>query len=198
MGVNFEDREGATPIDPDEAEGLIPRLSTQAELNEFELLNIAEATAWAERSRKVRQGILSTEIVRLIHVRMFNKTWRWAGRFRKTQKSIGIEAYRIAPELHNLLEDVKIWLEFQTYPPAEVAARLHHRLVQIHPFANGNGRHARLVVDILCRREGWKLSDWGAFTLGPASATRSRYIECLRFADRGDIRPLIAFMAVAD
>lgn len=127
---------------------------------------------------------------------MFGATWKWAGTYRKTQKSIGVESFRISTEIRNLLEDVKCWLENQTYPPIEIAARFHHRLVQIHPFANGNGRHARLATDLLCQFHGWRVSPWGDGDLVQAGNLRQRYIEALRSADEYDYAPLIAFMSL--
>ncbi len=196
MGLNLGFPEGATPIDPEEAQDLIPSLSTQAELNEFELLNIMEAAAWAERSRKVRIDLLNPQTLRLLHKRMFGKTWRWAGIYRKTQKSIGVEAYRIAPELHGLTEDVKAWLQFESYAPAEIAARFHHRLVLIHAFQNGNGRHARMATDLLCVRQGWPASGWGSSDLVAQGTARAHYLDALRQADQHNLGPLIEFMAM--
>jgi Fic-DOC domain mobile mystery protein B len=128
---------------------------------------------------------------------MFRDTWRWAGTYRRTQKSIGVEAYRVATEVRNLLDDLTYWLEFNTYSPAETVARFHHRLVQVHPFANGNGRHARLATDLLCEREGWPISEWGACDFVQMSETRSQYIKALRSADAYDLGPLLAFMGLA-
>ena len=174
--------------------GLIPALTTQNELNEYEFLNISEAIAWTESNRRVKFTILETATLKTLHRQMFGKTWRWAGSFRQTQKSIGVEAERIATELHNLLEDVKCWLEFGSFETREIAARFHHRLVSIHLFPNGNGRHARLATDILCAREGWPMPTWGASDLVHSSDARSRYIAALRAADGHDIQPLIVFM----
>ena len=192
--MRFEYEEGATPIDPEEATGLIPSLSLQSELNEFELLNILEAARWARTSRTLQKELLSIDGLKLLHKRMFDRTWKWAGQFRVTQKSIGVEAYRIATELHGLTEDCKVWLELGSYPSDEIAARFHHRLVWIHPFPNGNGRHARLATDLLSRQNGWPPFAWGAGDLGRAGETRRAYIDSLQAADASDIGPLIRFM----
>ncbi|AIE85940.1 mobile mystery protein B [Fimbriimonas ginsengisoli] len=194
--MTFENPDGATPLDLDEAGALIPSLSTQAELNEFEFLNIAEAIDWAERSRKIKADLLRPDTLRLLHKRMFGRTWRWAGQYRTTQKSIGVEAFRISTELLNLTEDVKCWLEFGSYPRGEIAARFHHRLVVIHPFPNGNGRHARLATDLLCERERWPRSLWGAAEGVEPGEVRSRYLDSLRQADRHDLSALISFMGI--
>jgi Fic-DOC domain mobile mystery protein B len=194
LGVAFDSQDGGTPIDPNEAEGLIPSLSTQQELNEFELLNIEEAIRWAASNRQVRTNLLSSGTLQLLHRKMFDKTWRWAGRFRTTQKSIGIEAYRIGMEVENLTENVKAWLEHATYPPDEVAARFHHRLVSIHPFPNGNGRHARLATDLLCETQGGRRFPWGSGRLVTSGGARESYIAALQQADRHEFGPLIAFV----
>lgn len=194
MGIAFDYPEGATPLDPDESEGLIPALGTQSELNEFEALNIVEAVIWARRSTKVKRALLEMDTLRLLHVRMFGKTWRWAGTYRRTQKSIGCEAWRISAELKMLLDDVRVWLEFETYSREEIAARFHHRLVWVHPFPNGNGRFARLVTDLLCAQRGWPVPTWGFSNLVNVGQARSNYLEALRAADRHHFDPLIEFM----
>lgn len=127
---------------------------------------------------------------------MFSGVWRWAGRYRMTQKSIGIEPYRIGPELRNLLADTDAWMRHQVYPVEELAARFHHRLVFIHAFENGNGRHARLATDLLCEQNGWGVSNWGYSSLVEAGESRRKYIAALRAADQRDLNPLIRFMAL--
>lgn len=194
MGVEPKKPEGTTPIDLDEVADLIPSLSNQEELNEFEILNISEAVAWAERSKMVVQKILLPETQRRLHREMFGKTWKWAGQFRRTQKSIGVEAYRIGIELKHLSDDAEFWIKANTYPPEEIAARFHHRLVWIHPFPNGNGRFARLATDLLCRKMNWPISNWGRSNLVVASSIRERYIQALRSADVHEFQPLVRFM----
>ncbi|MBX3118444.1 MAG: mobile mystery protein B [Fimbriimonadaceae bacterium] len=185
---------GATPIDPAEAEGLIPKLAARAELNEFEAVNIAQTIAWAENSRRMMVRLLEPETLRLLHKRMFDRTWKWAGRYRTTQKNLGVEAYRIGEEIKNLTEDTQLWMQAETYPPTEIAARFHHRLVAIHAYPNGNGRHARLATDLLCMSRGWPMPDWGAASLDEPGEVRARYIDALRKADAHDLQPLCAFL----
>lgn len=194
MGIDFFWPEGATPIDPNEAEGLIPTLGTQAELNEFESLNIIEGLLWARRSRRIKKDLLNPATLKLLHKKMFDKTWRWAGTYRVTQKSIGCEAWKIASELKNLTEDTKCWLKFKSYEPQEIATRFHHRLVAIHPFANGNGRFARLATDVLCEGQNWPMSDWGAGNLVEVGGARKAYIRSLQQAHAHDLGPLLNFM----
>ncbi len=192
--MDFRLDAGNTPLDPSESEGLIPKLSTQAELNEFEARNILEAVLWAKTNPKALKDLLDIDALCLLHRKMFDRTWRWAGRFRKTQKSIGVEAFRISSELKNLVEDVKAWIEFESYPADEIVARFHHRLVFIHPFPNGNGRHARLAADLLARQLGITPFSWGAHSRLSLEEVRRNYIEALQEADRHDFAKLLKFV----
>ncbi len=192
--MNADLPEGATPIDAEEADELIPALSTRGELNEFEAINIAQAMVWAENSRRISKDLLSAETLNLLHKRMFSRTWRWAGKYRLTQKNIGVEAYKIGEAIHGLLEDTKLWIQSKVYDPNEIAARFHHRLVSVHAYPNGNGRHARLATDLLCMNQGWPLPTWGSTALDGPSNIRKRYLEALRQADAGDIHPLRSFL----
>jgi Fic-DOC domain mobile mystery protein B len=124
---------------------------------------------------------------------MFNDVWRWAGDFRKTERNIGIEAWRIPVELRTLLGDAQAWVEHKSYSPDEIAVRFHHRLVWIHPFPNGNGRHARLIADLLIIQLGEPPFTWGGGSLRETTDLRSAYVSALRAADNYDIQPLLAF-----
>lgn len=189
----FEYPPGATPIDPDEAEGLLPgHLTTQSVLNEWEQANIALASAWVRATRLDPLDLLS---VRQLHERMFDRTWSWAGRFRTTEKTIGVAPEHIAVRLRDVLEDGRYWLRRGTYPPRECALRLHHRVVYVHLFPNGNGRHARLWANWVLRWVGAPTIDWGA-GLDDAGALRGRYIASLRAADDGDYDPLLGLYGV--
>jgi len=185
----------ATALSEDERRELIPSISTRAELNELERLNINEARVWALRARQVRRDdLLTAGFSRELHRRMFNRVWRWAGRHRATERNLGWEIHRLAEGVHNAFADARVWLEHSTYPVAEVAVRLHHQLVVIHPWPNGNGRHARLIADILVAARGEEELSWGARSdLAAAGETRGRYIAALQAADRGDFAPLVEF-----
>jgi Fic-DOC domain mobile mystery protein B len=193
VGLEFEYPVGATPIDPEEASALIPSITTQSELNDFEALNIVEAVLWANRSVKVRKNVLDRETIRLVHRRMFDKTWKWAGQYRITAKNIGVEAWRIPSEIENLVADARFWLD-GTDDPDEILARFHHRLVSIHAFPNGNGRHARLVTDLLVRQMQLPPLTWGSSDRSNRGLARSMYIEALQNADRHDLTQLILFI----
>ncbi|MGH8276104.1 MAG: mobile mystery protein B [Steroidobacteraceae bacterium] len=184
---------GATPIDPNEAAGLIPaHLTLQRELNEYEEANILEAAHWLFARR--RGDPLDERFIHVVHGRMFNQTWRWAGQPRRTDKGIGVSWVEIAVRLRQMLGDVRAQIEHRAYPPVEIAARYHHRLVAVHVFPNGNGRHARLMADLLLTHLAGQRFEWGRGSLMAANELRSRYIAALRAADAGDYRPLLEFV----
>ena len=183
--------DAATPLTEEEKRELkLSYIATRAELNAAEQENIASGQAWAfARKREV----LSEEFVRELHRRMLGDVWRWAGRFRTSPRNIGIDHWDIPVQLRSLLDDVRVWTEKKVYPPDEIAVRFHHRLTQIHPFPNGNGRHARLMADLLVVQLGGQSFTWGSGSLRDAGDLRRRYIDALHAADRHDIALLLAF-----
>ncbi len=184
---------GDTPLSDDEKQGLIPSLATQRELNEFEFANILSATRWALSPRRLAKAdVLSASYLLELHRRMFNATWRWAGKLRTTEKTIGVEAFRIISDLAGLLGDTRYWIEHGVYSADEIAVRFHHRLVFIHPFPNGNGRHARLAADVLVTKQGRPAFSWGAGS-GEPEAIRHTYLDALRSADRTRFRSCASF-----
>jgi Fic-DOC domain mobile mystery protein B len=194
VAVKFEYAPGATPIDPEEAQGLIPgHLTLQRELNEYEESNILEATEWLFTRR--RGDPLDERFIHRVHERMFDRTWKWAGKPRQSDKNIGVHWLTIPVRLSQMLSDVRVQIAATAYSPVEIAARYHHRLVAIHIFPNGNGRHARLMADLLLMRLVAVRFEWGRGSLIEASELRARYIAALRAADRGDYQPLLAFVA---
>lgn len=185
MAVKFEYPPGATPLDPDDAEGLIPsHIANQGQLNVWEFQNVAEGRAWA-LARK-RKELLTTDFARELHRRMFGNTWKWAGKLRKKETNPGIDPTKIPVELKKLFDDVAYQIKQKSMSLDEIAARFHHRLTQIHPFPNGNGRHARLMTDILLRVNGAEPFDWGNSDLVAPGDVRNRYIAALRAADGRD------------
>lgn len=187
----FEADDDATPIAAEERNGLIPtHISLRGELNELEQANIARADLWAF-SRK--RQILEEPFLRGLHRRMFDDVWRWAGAYRTTERNLGIQSYRIRPELHQVLDDARYWVEHQTYPGDEIAVRLHHRLVFVHPFPNGNGRWSRLMGDLMAVRMGNDRFTWGSENLRSTGEARRAYIAALQAADNHDIEPLLLF-----
>lgn len=191
----FESADNATPLDDAERLALIPSISTRAELNQIERLNIHEARVWAMRPRSLaRTDLLTDTFARELHRRMFRHVWRWAGKYRTTEKNLGWNVPRLNEGVRNAGEDAKVWFAHETYPLHEIAVRLHHRFVVIHPWPNGNGRHARLLADIVVAAQGGEELTWGARAdLGSAGAVRRSYIESVRSADEGNFAPLLAF-----
>lgn len=184
--------DAATPITPDERADLIPAyITTRAELNIAEQANITHATVWALRRDR---DVLDDTFLRNLHKRLLGEVWRWAGSYRQTERNIGVAAVYIPVELRRLLDDTRYWIEHQTYPVDEIAARFHHRLVFVHPFPNGNGRLARLATDLLLKSLGRSPFTWGRVNLADASETRAAYVAALRAADHHDIGPLLAFV----
>jgi len=105
-----------------------------------------------------------------------------------------VDHWQIVTELRNLLDDTKYRIEHQTFPIDEIAARFHHKLVWIHPFPNGNGRHARMMTDILLKQLGESRFTWGQQSLVEVSEARQEYIKALRAADGGSIQLLLTFV----
>lgn len=183
---------GATPIDADEAAGLIPsHIATQSDLNTWEEANILQGAAWAQRQKK--RELLKEGFVRELHKQMFNRTWRWAGTFRASNKNIGVDWAHVSVRLNNLLANTQYQMSHAIFDADELAVRFHHQLVWIHPFPNGNGRHARLLADTLVVRLGRKRFSWGANSLLTGSVLRQQYLEALRAADTGEYERLLAF-----
>jgi Fic-DOC domain mobile mystery protein B len=189
----IETKDGNTPIAPEELDALIPALSTQSELNEWEWTNIMEAEKWCFGRSLKTENPFTDAYVRKLHEKMFCNTWKWAGVYRKTEKNIGVPVFKIREMLVALLGDAEFWLTEKTYKPHELALRFHHRLVSIHPFPNGNGRHARLMADVIINRLGLERFRWGSSKLTEVGDMRSAYIKALGCADKGDIQPLMKF-----
>ena len=161
---------GASPIDADEAEGLIPgHIQTRGELNAWEQQNIIEAARWV---RTATEPALRESTILGLHKRMFDHTWEWAGRYRTSDKNIGVFWAEIGVEIRKFVDDGACWFENRLSSVDEAVARLHHRLVLIHPFPNGNGRHARLWCDLLLRQNGRPMFSWSSEELDRAIMNR--------------------------
>jgi len=187
------DDEANTPLTPDARLGLKPSyVTTRAELNAVEQENIAEADAWAFERK--RPSIVDVDQLLRLHWRMFKDVWKWAGKTRETVLNIGVPPHLVAIELHGLVEDVRYWIEHQSFEPDEIAVRFHHRLTAIHPFPNGNGRQARLAADLLIHQLGGERFTWGSADLRAPEETRAAYVAALKAADGHDITPLLAFV----
>lgn len=195
MGLDLDPIDGQTPLDDDEKEGLlIPAISTRGELDEFEQENIERAIQWTMGRSIKPGGIFTDSFVRLVHRRMYGDVWTWAGEFRNTDKNIGIDKWQISTALRSLLDDARHWQQHDIFSPDEMAIRFKHRLVSIHCFPNGNGRHSRLFADIIIGKIYQRpVFSWGAGKLSSKGDARARYLMALRAADQGDCQLLIEF-----
>jgi Fic-DOC domain mobile mystery protein B len=184
-----------TPLDAGQRDALLQSwITNRSDLNEAEQANIVKGAAWARRRRGIRAiNLLNDHYAKTLHKQMFGEVWRWAGAYRQHEINLGIEPHRIAADMPVMLDDVRHWVERHTYPPDEIAVRLHHRLTQIHPFTNGNGRHARTMADLLIERLGDKPFSWGGGRLADVGTLRSRYVSALQAADGHDVEPLLVF-----
>ena len=195
MGLELEYLPGQTPLDEDEKDGLlIPTITTRGELDEFEQKNIEEAIQWSLGRNFKPEAIFTEDFIKQLHQRMYGEVWAWAGHFRKTDKNIGVDKWQIPVALKSLLDDALFWVQNNTMPQDEIAIHFKHRLVSIHCFPNGNGRHSRLMADLIISKI-YKQPEftWGAATLIKASEERSQYLKALRAADSGDHSLLLAF-----
>ena len=187
--------DGNTPLDDDEVAGLIPtHITTQGELNEFEQANIVEGERWARSQSS--NDVLSPGFLREVHRRMFDQTWTWAGRYRTSDKNLGVYWAEIPTAMQDLCDNTRAQLDEHAYPVDEAAVRFHYGLVRIHPFPNGNGRHARVVTDALLATDGYDRFVWGSRDLRTVGAVREEYIAALQAADAHDFGPLFRFLGI--
>ena len=175
---------------------LLPSVTTRGDLDEVEQRNIEEAIRWTieVRRRFSPENVLTESFVLEIHERMFGGVWQWAGTFRRSNKNIGVDNYLIPTELRTLLDDCRYWIANSTFSADETALRFKHRLVSIHCFANGNGRHSRLMADIVVEKLlKQTIFTWGSLNLIQSPEFRSTYLTALRQADKGNYEPLLIF-----
>lgn len=195
MGLEFVYKDGQTPLEEEEKDGLkIKSITTQGELDEFEQLNIEKAVEWTIHTNLKAENILTEKFIKNLHKKMYGDIWKWAGEFRKTEKNIGIPWTKIGLELKYLLDDTKYWIENKTFSPEEIAIRFKHRIVSIHCFPNGNGRHSRMMADIIMESIfDNEIFSWHQSNMVKANEIRKGYINALKEADKGNVKPLIEF-----
>jgi len=195
MGLDLEYIDGQTPLSLDETEGLlIATIATRGELDEFEQQNIEEAIQWALSKSLNTKTIFTEQFIKTLHKHMYGQVWAWAGSFRKTNKNIGIDKWEISTALKALLDDGLFWIEHNTFTPDEIAVRFKHKLVSIHCFSNGNGRHSRLIADIIIDKiYRQPVFTWGAKNLVKQGDNRTNYIKAIKEADKNNYKPLLQF-----
>ena len=191
----FQEPDDATPLDPALRDDLIPTwVTTRADLNEAEEDNIVKGAAWARHRRGGAEALLNEDFAKNLHKQMFSEVWKWAGKYRQNELNIGIAPHLITAEMPVMFDNTRFWVENKTFAPDEIAVRLHHRLTQIHGFPNGNGRHARMMADLLIEKLGGNAFTWGSGTLHETGELRDAYIAAVKSADNHDLRPLMAFV----
>ncbi len=184
--------EGATPLE--DVSDLIPtHILSRDELNEWEAANILKASRRFMARRK--EAKITIEWLKSVHRAMFDDTWAWAGKFRRKNFNIGADWHLIPEQMKSLVDDINFWEEADnSLNLFEQSVRIHHRLVKIHPFINGNGRHARLVSDIFLYTHNEKLPKWPDKELIDKSDVRKKYIFALQAADKGNYKLLETFI----
>lgn len=195
MGLDINYIDGQTPLSEEEKDGLkIPSITTREELDEFEQLNIEKAIQWTFGKKIKAEELLSEKFVKDLHKRMYGDVWKWAGSFRNSEKNLGIKCYLIPVQFKQLIDDAKFWYKNNSFPSAEIAIRFKHELVSIHCFPNGNGRHSRLMADLIMEKLfGEQFLSWGSSNLVNVTDKRKEYISALKLADKRQIQSLISF-----
>lgn len=195
MGLDLDYINGQTPLDAEEIEGLlIPTIATRGELDEFEQQNIEEAIEWVLSKTFKAENVFTEKFICNLHKRMYGSVWAWAGKFRKTDKNLGIDKWQIPVAVKNLCDDALFWHKNKTYSPDEIAIRFKHRIVSIHCFSNGNGRHSRLMADIIINKlHNLPLFSWGTDNLGNQGNARDIYLKAVKEADKSSFDSLIEF-----
>ena len=194
MGLDLDYIDGQTPLDEEEKEGLlIPSIATRGELDEFEQQNIEQAIQWTLTRKFKVELVFSEGFIREVHKRMYGNVWAWAGNFRKSNKNIGVDKWQIPTELKRLLDDAKYWHDHKTFLPDEIAIKFKHQLVSIHCFPNGNGRHSRLMADIIIEKlYNQPVFSWGS-TMHTDEYNRTAYLKAIKLADKNDYSLLLSF-----
>ena len=195
MGLEINYVDGQTPLSEEELEGLkIPSVTTREELDEFEQYNIEKAIQWTIGKKFKSEDLLSETFIKGLHKRMYGEVWKWAGSFRNSEKNLGIKSFLIPVHLRQLLDDAAFWYETKMYPPDEMAIRFKHELVSIHCFPNGNGRHSRLMADLIMEKIYVEaFFTWGSSDLVKSNDKRRAYINAIKKADNHDVQDLISF-----
>ena len=184
--------DGHTPVDDDDLVYLkLSYVTTRGELNAAEQRSILAAIA--QRRQPGVDVLLSDTYLKSLHKDMFNEVWTWAGKYRTRETSPGIDPAQISVAIRNLVEDAHVWVRNGQAPTDEIGVRFHHRLVWIHPFPNGNGRHSRQAANYLVTALGRPAFSWGVGLEVETPELRSRYLTALRLADRGDLSELLDF-----
>jgi len=195
----LDEPDDGTPLAEQERQGLLLPVLTRKELNSAEAENISQAMTWLFLSRRrLRPGSVARETwLQSLHRRMYDQVWAWAGKYRTTERNLGLPCWQIRMAMRDLEADAQAWLAGTSatrFSDDECAIRFGYRLVVIHPFPNGNGRWSRLAADALIVALGGGRFTWGGASLAETGQLRRSYITALQTADTsGDFGPLMTF-----
>jgi Fic-DOC domain mobile mystery protein B len=165
---------------------------TLQEIFLYEAKNITKATLkYLSKTPNKKLAPFTYDWFLKLHNEMFGDVWDWAGKTRQIELSIGIKAYLVSTELKKLVDDLEFWDLNKTFSVVEIASRLHHRAVQIHPFINGNGRWSRMIANIYLKQNNLNPTKWNENLLSKDNIHRKEYINALKMADNGDYSKLI-------
>ena len=185
--------EGQTPLEPEEITGLLLQIRTREALNQVEEENILRARLWAAESPLVRARLLTEPVIRRVHRQMFGGVWRWAGKYRTSERNLGHPWQRLSADIHQLCGSFAFRVEQKSEDPDELAVDFHYQLVRVHAFPNGNGRHARFCADRLVENLGRAAFSWGRADLARTGDARAQYLSALIEADAGDPVAMLKF-----
>lgn len=180
--------EGETPLD--DLSGLKADITKRGELDTLEFQNNLKAYQKYFLKPLSLTRIFTHRGLLRIHQEMFGEVWSWAGEKRKSGKNLGPPPAKVGFEINRLLFDFHRW-EKSKIEPIEIAARLHQRLVWIHPFENGNGRWARMAANLYLHGKGLPLIQWPTDQEFVKKVFKPAYLSALRAADGGDHGPLL-------
>jgi Fic-DOC domain mobile mystery protein B len=191
----FKDSDGQTPLPYEMQKGLkIKTIQNMGELDEHEEANIAKGLSWLARQKSDPK---TYDFWIKLHKKLFEDVWTWAGKIRQheLQNPDFLLPQDIWTGLKHLQEDLKAWIELNSYPPKEIAARFHVGIETVHPFVNGNGRFGRILTDQICKFQSFDVPTWGKSLASQPKERRKAYIDSLTYARRKrDFTQIISMM----
>jgi len=188
-----QQKKGTTYLDEEALDGIIPKgIETKEELDAVEFLNVLQGTKWLSKNLK-KVSVLDEVTLKKVHKQMFGDVWTWAGKIRKRNLNLGVDFFNILVELKRLKDDVAFWVKNRSFNDVDIAIRLHHRLVWVHPFVNGNGRWGRAITDAWLLSKKQPAFSWGGSNLSIDKKARREYIGALNQADKFNFKALLEF-----
>jgi len=157
----------------------------------FEAINHQKAFEFLEGITRKESRITEQTIKEIHRIIQSGIDDQYAGRYRDMNVRI-LGAAKSPPRFEKVPERMEDFVKRINSNPEklnilEMAAYLHYNLVEIHPFTDGNGRTARLLMNLFLMGHGYPVTM-------VLKVDRKRYYECLRKADQGDMKPFSDFM----